>query len=158
MTFEARSTLHSVHGKTTDLGGYVEAAWSADGTVATDPKPKMHVDFPVEKLRSGSSLQDREMWRIIDSARFPLVAADLRELRPAAVRGRYKASGDITLAGRSRLHDGEFAFHRDGDAVTIDGELKVDIRDFGLKPPSLLIVRVDPIVKVRLHLVARKAA
>jgi len=47
---------------------------------------------------------------------------------------------------------------RDGDRVTIDGELDVDIRDFGLKPPNLLIVKVEPVVHVRLHLAADKAA
>jgi hypothetical protein len=44
-----------------------------------------------------------------------------------------------------------------GDRLTIDGELSVDIRDFGLKPPNLLIVKVEPVVRVRLHLVATKA-
>ena len=41
-----------------------------------------------------------------------------------------------------------------GDGLTIDGDVAVDIRDFGLKPPNLLLVKVDPVVQVRLHLVA----
>ena len=110
---------------------------TADGTVCSEPAPRMHVEFPVEQLRSGNGLQDREMWKMIDSKRFPTRRADLRELRPATDPGRYAATGDVTLAGRSRRYDGDAGARRDsGDRITIDGELEIDIRDFGLKPPS----------------------
>ena len=157
LAFQARSTLHAVHGKATGLTGYVDAAWNPDGTLAAQPAPKMHVDFPVAGLSSGNSLQDREMWKMIDSKRFPRIAADLRDIRPAAAPGRYTAHGDITFAGRSRTYEGDIALGHDGDRVAIDGELSVDIRDFGLKAPNLLIVKVDPIVTVRLHLAAKAA-
>ncbi len=157
LTFEARATLHAVRGKTTEIDGYIEAAWDANGVLAIDPAPKMHVDFLVERLHSGNSLQDREITRVIDSTRFPRIAADLRELRPEQGPGSYAANGDITLAGRARPYAGHLTFLPAGESVTIDGELVLDIRDFGIKPPSLLIMKVDPIVKVRLHLVARTA-
>jgi polyisoprenoid-binding protein YceI len=157
MTFEARSNLHAVHGKTTDLDGYIEAGWNADGTLVAETAPKMHVEFPVERLRSGNGMQDREMWKLIDSKRFPRVTADLRKLQPASSLGRYTADGDITLAGRPRKYQGDLTFARSDSSITIDGELDVDIRDFGLRPPQLLIMKVDPKVTVRLHLVARSA-
>jgi hypothetical protein len=157
LTFEAKSTLHALHGQATGLGGFVEAGWSADGTLDLQPQPQMHVEFPVAQLRSGNDLQDREMLKVIDGKRFPRVAADLRGLEPGATPATYKASGDITLAGRSRRYDGEFAIAHDEGRVTVDGELNLDIRDFGIKPPNLLVVKVDPLVRVRLRLVARKA-
>lgn len=156
LAFEARSTLHSVHGTAADLSGFIEVTWSADGTFVTDSAPKMHVEFPVESLRTGNGLQDREMWKVVDSKRFPRVAGDLRDLPPASTSGTYAATGDITLAGRSRQYQGELTFTHEGDGLTIDGEVSVDIRDFGLKPPSLLMMKVDPVVQVRLHLVATK--
>jgi hypothetical protein len=116
----------------------------------------MHVEFPVEQLRSGNGVQDREMWKVVDSKRFPRVSADLRELHGRSEPGRYAASGDVTLAGRSRRYEGELSFAHEGDVVTVEGALSIDIRDFGLKPPNLLIVKVDPVVKVHLHLVARQ--
>ncbi len=157
LTFEARSTLHGVHGKASDLTGFVRVAWNPDRTLAADPAPQMHVAFPFEQLRSGNALQDREMHKLVDVKRFPRVAADLRELHPEGAAGRYKASGDITLAGRSRKYEGEVAIAGDDERLVLDGELEVDIRDFGLKAPNLLIVKVEPVVKVRLRLVARKA-
>ena len=98
------------------------------------------------------------MWKMVDSKRFPRISADLRDVRPGPAPGRYLATGDVTLSGRSRRYEGEFALAHSGDGLTIEGELNVDIREFGLKPPNLLIVKVEPIVRVRLHLVAAKPA
>jgi hypothetical protein len=158
LTFEARSTLHGVHGKASDLSGSVEVARNEDGSIAAEPVPKMHVEFPVEQLRTGNGMQDREMWKVIDSKRFPRIAADLRELRPGMSPGRYGAGGDVTMSGRARRYDGECTISADGDGITIEGDLSVDIRDFGLTPPKLMIIKVDPVVRVHLHLVAMKAA
>lgn len=158
LTFEANSTFHKVHGRADGLVGYVEAAWDGNASLALDPAPRMHVEFNVERLRSGNDLQDREMWKLIDSRRFPLIAAELREIKPSAQAATYQAGGDITLAGRVRRYDGEMRVTHEGDGMLVEGDLVVDIRDFGLRPPNLLIVKVDPQVKVHLHLVAARAA
>ena len=158
LTFEARSTLHGVHGKASGLSGLVELLWNGDGSIAADPPPKMHVEFPVEQLSSGNRMQDREMWKVIDSTRFPRITADLRSLQPSAGMRRYVAGGDVTVAGRTRHYDGDIAIAESGDRLMIEGDLTLDIRDFGLTPPKLLIVSVDPVVKIHLHLVAKKAA
>ena len=154
LSFEARSTMHNVHGAADNLSGFIEAARGEDGTLAADPAPHMRVEFPVERLRSGNDLQDREMWRLIDSRRFPTVIGELRELHASSSAGRYVAEGDVTLSGRMRRYNGEMAVSGDGERVVVDGELSIDIRDFGLKPPNLVIVKVDPVVRVQLHLVA----
>lgn len=158
ISFEARSSLHSVKGKAMALTGFLESGWDEDGTVAAVPPPKMHVEFPVEQMRSGNGLQDREMWKIIDSTRFPRIVADLYELKNGAGPARYRASGDVTMSGRTRRYNGEMTVSHRDETVTVEGDLIVDIRDFGLKPPSMLMLKVDPIVKVHVYLVAKKAA
>jgi polyisoprenoid-binding protein YceI len=158
LSADAQSTLHTVHTSVSGVAGFIEAAWNPDGTLAMTPEPKMHVEFPVDQLRSGNAMQDREMRKLIDSARFPKVAADLTGIEPLVSAGRYKATGEITLAGRSRAYGGEFSIANDGDRLTLDGEVNLDIRDFGLKPPNLIILKVDPMLSVRLRLVAKKVA
>lgn len=153
LTFFAMSTAQSAYGKTNELSGFVDAAWNGDGSLAVEPPPRMHVEFKVESLRTGNDLQDREMWKLIDSKRFPKIAGDLREFSRGAVRGRYTAVGQITLAGLARAYESEFRLERDGRRVTLDGELMIDVRDFGLKPINLLVLSVAPLVRVRLHLV-----
>ena len=157
LVVNARSTLHDVRASTAALTGYLSASWEADGRLATSPEPSMHVEFPLDSVRSGNAIQDREMLKMADARRFPKVAADLRSVEPVALPARYKATGDITLAGRSRSYSGEFSIARANGGVTVEGELGVDIRDFGLKPPNLLILKVDPVLRVRLRLLARRA-
>lgn len=158
LTFFAMSNVQAAYGKTTALNGWIDAAWSADGTLAKEPRPRMHVEFAVESLRTGNDLQDREMWKLIDSKRFPKIFGDLHAFSAGTARGRYTAAGQITLAGLARAYEGEFRLERDGKNVTVHGELQVDVRDFGLKPIKLLVLSIAPLVRVRLHLVtARKA-
>jgi polyisoprenoid-binding protein YceI len=152
LEFIASSSLHPVKGSASELRGQLEVGWN-DGDVALDPPPVMHVEFAVERLRSGNDMQDRQMWKLLDSKRNPRVVADLRELQPAGPR-QYAASGDITLAGKTRRYTGELGVARDGGRVTVDGRLPLDIRDFGLKPPRFLMFTVAPVVEVRLRLVA----
>ncbi|HKU82214.1 MAG TPA: YceI family protein [Candidatus Tumulicola sp.] len=155
LTFFATSSLFPVYGKAGDLNGYVEAVWR-DGALAIDPKPKMYVEFKVENLRTGNDLKDREMWKLIESKRFPKVAGELREIGTGALPGRYAAAGQITLAGLARRYDGELLPTRAGDVVRVAGDINVDVRDFGLRSMSLLVLSVEPLVRVRLRLVARK--
>lgn len=157
LDFEAASTLHPVHGSATGVSGYVDAEF-AEGALVIDPAPAMHVEIPVERLRSGNEMQDREMWKLIDSRRFPILAADLRALAAGAGGDRYRASGDVTFAGRVRRYDGDLAIARSGDGILVEGDLALDIRDFGIQPPRFLMFKVLPDVKVRLRLRAVEAA
>jgi YceI-like domain len=157
LTFFATSTLFPVYGKAADFSGYVEAAWNENGALALRPSPRMYLELRVESLRTGNDLQDREMWKLIDSKRFPKIFAELRELSTGALPGRYVAAGLITLAGLGRRYDGELLLSRAGDEVRVSGDISVDVRDFGLKSMNLLVLSVEPLVRVRLRLVARKA-
>jgi hypothetical protein len=157
LRFFSVTALYPAFGKVAELAGFVDASWNPDGTIALDPAPQMHIEFKVEDLRTGNELQDREMWKLIDSKRFPKIAADLRELRRTSVSGKYAAAGMVTLAGLARPYEGEMSPTFDGKQVTIDGDLEIDVRDFGLKPMKLMVLSVAPLVKVRLHLVARTA-
>jgi polyisoprenoid-binding protein YceI len=159
LDFEAKSSLHPLHGKASQLTGFLDAR-REDGALALDPPPQMHVEFAVERLVSGNAMQDKEMWKLLDSKRHPVVRADLRDLRPSGGnRSEYAASGEITLYGHVRKYDGSLSIvcggDDDDDDITVDGSLKVDIRDFGIKPPRFLMFSVQPVVNVRLHLIAR---
>jgi hypothetical protein len=43
----------------------------------------------------------------------------------------------------------------EGDALEVEGEKVIDMRDFDLVPPRFLIFKVEPLVRVRAKLVAR---
>jgi hypothetical protein len=154
LAFFATSTLFPVYGKATDVVGHVEGVWSHNGALAANPLPRMHLELKVEGLRTGNDLQDREMWKLIDSKRFPKIVAELRELSAGTLPGRYVASGAITLSGLARRYEGELQVSRAGEYVRVSGDINVDVRDFGLKSMSLLVLSVEPLVRVRLRMVA----
>jgi hypothetical protein len=156
LTFYATASTQSAYGKTKELRGFIEASFGTDGTFLTKPAPQMHIEFEVESLRTGNELQDREMCKLIDSKRFPKVAGDLQRYNGGTLRGRYSGSGKITLAGLSREYEGEFSLERENGRAVLDGELQIDVRDFGLKPVKLLVLGVAPLVRVRLHVVAER--
>jgi polyisoprenoid-binding protein YceI len=153
LDFEAKSSLHAVHGRATQLSGFIEARCENDA-LALDPPPKMHIEFPIERLSSGNSMQDKETWKLLDSKRNPRIRADLRELRSAGGND-YTASGEITLTGRARKYDGPLRIVCAGNDITVDGSLTFDIREFGITPPRFLMFTVEPVVDIRLHLVTR---
>jgi hypothetical protein len=157
LTFFVRTTTSSVSGKATGLAGSIDCAWSAAGIIAETPAPKMHVEFQVEGMRSGNDFKDKEMWKLIDSKRFPKIAADLLTIRPNSKAGTYTASGKITLAGLAKTYEGIFSVERLGNNVTLDGYLEVDVREFGLKPVKLLALSVEPVVKTHLHMIATRS-
>jgi hypothetical protein len=42
----------------------------------------------------------------------------------------------------------------DDDTIRLNGESTFDIRDFGMEPPRILMLRVEPEVVVRVEIVA----
>ena len=113
------------------MSGYVDGVWREDGALAVDAVARMHLELKVESLRTGNELQDREMWKLIDSKRFPKIVAELRELSAEHCRGatprpdksRWRASRAVTKASCCRRETGEY--------VRIAGDINVDVRDFG---------------------------
>ncbi len=152
LEFTATSSLHPIHGSVSAPSGYVDAACE-DGALVLDPAPAMHVEFPVERLRSGNDMQDQQMWKRLDSKRNPRVVADLRDIRLSS-DGTYRVSGEITLAGKTRRYDGDLTIGCGNGRVAVGGRLPLDIRHFGITPPRFLMFSVAPVVDVRLLLVA----
>jgi polyisoprenoid-binding protein YceI len=72
--------------------------------------------------------------------------------------GRYRVSGDLTFHGVTRPVEGEVSVSMpDGDKTLVfEGEQTFDIRDFGVQPPKILMLKVHPDVKVRVRVVAEQ--
>ncbi len=152
---EARSTLHPVHIHTAGLEGVVEAE-AGDGT--TPPRLGMptHVEVETQRLRSGNGLVDGELQRRLDARKFPRIRAELRSIA-ADGPGTSRLTGELTLHGVTRTMDVEVTIRRlDPRTLQIEGARAIDMRDFGLPPPSFLMFRMQPEVQVRARLVAER--
>ncbi len=69
---EARSSMHPIQGEAEGLEGSIEAE-VAEGRIDVTREPRIQIELPVEKLRSGKKLEDSEMLRRIDARRYPRI-------------------------------------------------------------------------------------
>jgi len=149
---EARTSLHPIRGEATGLEGSIEADVT-EGQVEFGDTPKIQVELLVERLKSGKALEDAELQRRIDAKRYPTIRGEVREVKDVG-GGRYRMRGDLTFHGVTRPVEGEVSAKVEGNSLVIEGEQTFDIRDFGVEPPKILMLKVHPDVKARVRAVA----
>jgi polyisoprenoid-binding protein YceI len=153
---EARSNVHPIHTEAEGLDGWLDLDIS-DGIINVDQTLLGHLEFPVENLKSGNALEDRELRRRIDSRRFPAIAGDLKGMKVTNDPAEYTVSGDLTFRGVTRTYEDSMTLGlADDRTLTLAGQSTFDIRDFGMEPPRILMLKVQPEVTVRVEIVAEK--
>ncbi len=153
---EARSNVHPIHTEADGLVGWVELDIS-DGKVNVDQTLRGHLEFPVENLKSGNAFEDRELRRRIDARRYPNIAGDLKAMKQANEPSSYVVNGDLTFRGVTRSYEDAMTVDAvDDRTVTLAGQSVFDIRDFGMEPPRILMLKVAPEVSVRVEILAEK--
>lgn len=151
----ARSSIHPIDALTRGLEGYFEAAVGENGLLDLSDAPQGRLELSVELLTSGNALYDREMKRRIDARRYRTINGELTEMRPAEASGRYVVGGDVTFRGVSRHVEDEMSFSvLDERTVTLEGTHVFDIRDYGMEPPKIMMLKVYPDVSVSVKIVA----
>jgi hypothetical protein len=151
---EARSNVHPIRTEAHGLEGWLDLDVS-DGLGDVGDAPAGHLDFPVDNLKSGNALEDREMKRRIDSRRYPTITGDMRAMKPGDEPGRFVVRGDLTFRGVTRSYEDEMVLEMpDPRTVRLGGQSTFDIRDFGMEPPRILMLKVFPEVTVRIEIVA----
>jgi polyisoprenoid-binding protein YceI len=146
--------MHPIQGEAEGLEGSIEAEMT-EGRIDVAGEPKIQVELPVERLKSGKKLEDAEMLRRIDARRFPTIKGETTELKES--NGRYRIRGDLTFHGVTRQVEGEVRISSpDERSLVIEGEQTFDIRDFGVDPPKILMLKVHPDVRVRVKVFAEQ--
>lgn len=154
LSAEARSSVHPIHGEARQLTGWVDAV-VANGVVDAQQPASAALELETAKLRADNPLVNREIQRRLGSRRYPTIKAEINEVTDTASPGRYGVRGKLTLNGITQEVAGVAIAEVDADGVmTVDGDLTLDMREFGLVPPRILGIRVYPEVAVRLRVVA----
>ena len=154
---DARSNLHPIHSSTSGLEGYVELDLAPSGIVDLAGTPAGRLSLPVNRLKSGNRMEDRELQKRIDARKFPRIEGQLEQIAPDGSDASYRVSGEVTFRGVSRRHEDRMDISPvDDRTIRMSGESSFDIRDFGMQPPKVLLLRVEPEVQVRVEIYAVK--
>jgi polyisoprenoid-binding protein YceI len=149
---DARSSLLPIRTQTRGLQGWVKVGVGPDGTVDLDVPVEGSLEISVDRFSSGNQLYDRELKRRIDARRHPLILGQITGVHATATAGRFRVAGELSFHGRTREFEHDMTIEVHGDAVELKGDRVFDIREFGLKPPSMLMLKVYPEVAVRVEL------
>jgi len=154
---EARSSLHPIHSENRGLEGFVELEVLPGPAVDLGAPLGGRVELPLDRLSSGNPLYDREMRRRVDARRYPMISGELTAMSETGRENRYLVQGEVTLRGTTRRYEDEMTLSglRKG-VICLEGEHVFDIRDFGMEPPKIMMLRVYPEVRVRVRVVAQE--
>jgi polyisoprenoid-binding protein YceI len=143
--------IHTVHGTFKLKSGAVDVNFgdgSADGLIEVD----------ATSGESGNPARDGRMHKsILESDRYPIIA-----FRPTHVVGEAMLSGDelVTVEGAFRIHGAEHPLqlrihlHPEGNAITLKTQFTVPYVDWGMKDPSIFVLRVNKTVDIEIEATA----
>ncbi len=146
VAFIARSSVHSIR-SSGSARGWIEAAID-DDAFADCGTLHGRLEIPLAEFSSGNPLIDREMKRRAATTAHPLIIAKIEtteEIDPSSA----KITGTISFLDVETLVEGELDL-LPGPRLVGVGEF--DTRWWGLEPPRLLMLRVDPFVTVEIDL------
>ena len=147
-----RSSLHPINTETRGITGWFEASRHNDGSLNLDLPIAGELQLAVERLTSGNQLYDHELRRRIDARRYPTIEGFVTKISADGSHPRYNVAGDIVFHGKTRSFEHSMDIELGDDEVSLTGDYVFDIREFGMKPPSMLMIRVYPEIAVRVEL------
>ena len=148
---DVRSTVGPISFGTLGISGSIHASLS-DGILRTEVLPTGRLTIDVSSLSSGNKLYDAELLRRIDARRYPNATVELRECAVSGPGSRYRLAGQLTFHGVTRDAEGTVSVESLSDRrLVITGEQVFDIRDFDIPSPTVLMLRIFPDIRVRLH-------
>lgn len=153
----ARSSVGAINWQVAGPVGHVDCV-VADGAVDLSVPPTGLIEVRMDQFRSGNAVYDAELLERVDARRFPVATVELESVRTTASEARLEAGGTVTLHGVTRPVDGSVVveFTADGH-LRLTGEKVIDIRDFDIPVPVILMLRIYPSVRAHLFLELRPA-
>lgn len=153
LDIHASSSVHPIH-TTTPVTGWFDVTFDDDDAIDHQASLGGYIEFDLTAMRSGNPLIDRESERRLDVRRYPTVSGELTVLAATDDAEQFTAAGDLTFHGVTREISGTLRIERSPDALALSGSTSIDVTEFGVQPPSLLVVKVHKDVRIDLHATA----
>jgi len=157
--FDADARLHSFRGETHQVTGYVILRQSSPPQIAD-----AHVSIDAASLETGNRDRDADMRAdFLEVQRFPTIELRVVELlmprpTPNAAAWDLVLQGQLTIHGTTRDVKVPTTVSLAGERVTAQGQLRLDIRDYNIRVPRLLLIPMKSEVLIGFDVVARPAS
>lgn len=152
--FQVDARLHLVHGTMPVASGELRidpASGAASGVVTAESR----------RAATGNGMRDRKMHDdVLLSAAFPAIVFTAEGFEGAAIaegRSTARLRGRFSMAGREHPVTLDAKLERHGDELVATSEFGVPFRQWGLKDPSLPLLRLADEVQVSVHLAGKLA-
>jgi polyisoprenoid-binding protein YceI len=151
VSFKAHTSFHDFIGRSTQVTSHF--------LLENGEMRDAEVTVPVASIRTGNDRRDHDMVSeaYLDQAHHPDIVFVAREFDGEPVQpgrdGSGQLQGTLTVRGESKPVSIPVQYHWQGSTVVVSGELPIDIRDYGMKPPTLMLVQhMDAQVLMRFRL------
>lgn len=157
-----KSSLHPIHGQSRrgTLTGWLRTGGGGDPLSVTEAKGRL--ELPLAGLSFGSALYDRELPGRLDTRRYPTAVLELLAASPVTAPadrpGTWRLSLSLTVHGVTvPFEETAVADVPAPGQLTLSGSHQFSVRDFGIKPPKMLGMKVHPEFEVAVHAVGELA-
>lgn len=151
--FRASATLHDFSGTASCLPFSAELARGEGGSAVI---PSVELQVPVDGMDTGNADRDAQMRDMFQVEKFPRIHGAVRDIDVDAVRRAMAKEGRAVLELVLRIRGVErriptavTALREQGNRVELEVEFPISLKDFGLKPPRILFIRVRDRIEVR---------
>ena len=164
ISVEGTSSMHDWHCKTNKINAYVDVdpGYTKDLTKVARPIAAVKVNIVVKSLSCGNTQMDRNMYGTLKAdenqlIKYTLSGYDILNGSASPTSFAATTNGTLSIAGETKPIEMKISAERmaDGQAVA-QGEQKLLLTDFGIKPPSFMFgaLKVGNEVKVKFTLKA----
>lgn len=162
LRIEGDSTLHKWSSTATAVSMSFTMADDAPKGLAEALKASkvkgMELKIAVAGLKSGESGLDKNMRKSMDAEKFPEVLYKLGKYelsKPVNGVVTAKTTGELTIAGKAQTISMDVDFNLGSDKAEAKGSYTLNMSDYGIKPPSLMLgaIKVRDPVTIRFDLV-----
>ena len=119
------------------------------------------LSLAVHNFSSDNPVAYHDFMQLLKVKNYPELFVELQQitLQPNTIKGSNNINGNaiisITITGVTKQFLIPFYSSRNGDIITVEGNHKFNIRDFGLIPPTKLmgLVRTSEMVAIKFHFI-----
>lgn len=160
--FDGTSTLHPFHAYTSSvkLKGVLESEKGGKDWAKRTTLTSLDFSFPVKTLKSGDGLLDSNLYKCIDTDKYPnvqFVSKNCKMKISDAGEVDVTAEGTLEMNGAEREISVKAEGKLEGKDFRLNGNKKLSLAEYGIKPPVLMMgaIRVGDEITVHFDLVGQ---